>query len=545
MPDQQPSQQPPDRRAGDDVGEIRRRYVIGVTKIPKRDRDRTNRILANPRARWRNIIAADVDDAPDDVDITAPGAATATYYAELTDDEAAELAAGESSRRNNVRYVEEDRLVPPAAITNPTSGVLAWMNASLAQQGSFTGAGVKVAVLDGGTTAAMRAQMSWTMAAKKIIPASVPAGTENMGGHGCVVASCAVPPAGQLVDVLVASLADGSAYTSDMAAGLVYASDQAVKVANLSFGSLGGGIDQVMRDAYEYCRVRGVQVTVAAGNDGQPGISSPAIGTREFSNVHALGAVDASTNQIAGFSNRDWDLSGVLPGVAIQCVDIAGAVVSLSGTSFSAPLAALLIAMACTGGTYTGQQAADALKASARDLGLGQAVQGRGAWSLSHALAVLATPVQEKIMYYVRDTARQPILNNLLTKISFPTLKESNPDVAVNAAKDTFTVNTAGVYVVNAGWRWVGWTSAVGEKYVGLGNDVAWTLPGSKQWRAVHGPATTCPLHGNATLLKRFSVGDKICLYAWQNSGITWEIDYAVADPGNESCGISIVRIAS
>jgi hypothetical protein len=561
------------------MAESKRRYIIGVVKIPKRHRDRADRILGRDgqRGRWRDILNSATDDAPEVEEVTdevaepikrtaaerkaakrveqverrtrkraKPGAPTATYTAELTEAEAAELAEnGESSEvDNNVRYVEADEMVAPDVYTVPSATTLSWLNASLAQQGTFTGAGVKVAVLDGGTTAAMRAQMSWTMVAKKVIPPSVPSNTENILGHGCLVASEAVPPAGQLIDGMIASGAGGEAAHSDMAAGIIWACDQGAKVINLSFGgTVGGAPPQVLIDAANYALPFGAQITISAGNNSATDLTSTSSLARLFPNVHAIGAVDPATNQIASFSNRNADLAGVLPGVNQDGVDLNGNLVTWQGTSSSAPKAALLIAMLCTGGTYTPQKAAQALRSSARDLGLGVNVQGRGAWSLSHAITHLANaasnPGDKRVQ--VASNAEQWLTSGVYTRVKFGVTREADPRVTLNANRDVFTVNTAGRYIITASVRWIGHNTAPGDRWLALGNNIVWGNAGAKVWKhtAAKGVVDT-PLGFNVAHTQKFAAGDQFCLWGWHSAGIPWALMPQVANTDDDVTNLTI-----
>jgi hypothetical protein len=527
----------------------RRRYVIGVKKIPKKDRDRSDRILGRPEARWRNIMNADDDsDVREDAHLDGLGGPVAAYYAELTDDEVAELRRGESStRRNNVRYIEEDQAEKPSVVTIPPAATLSWLGASLAQQGSFTGSGVKVGVLDGGTTAAVRAQCSWTMAAKKIIPTTVPAGTEIMGTHGCLVTPEAVPPAGQLVEALIAYNNDGWAFQSDMAAGMIWAVDQGAQVINLSYGGTpGAAAAQVLADACGYARNFGRQITISAGNDASTDLGAIAALTRTFPNVHAIGAVRESDSTIASFSNRNADLSGVTPGVGCTSLNTDGTTTTWNGTSSAAPKAALLIAMGSTGGTYTPQKVADALRATARDLGLGVAVQGRGAWHLANALSQLATQAANPgARMKVYANALQVVPNVTYYRLKFNTTATSDPNVSINTNRDVFTINTAGSYMLVWTARWVGHFESPGDRYAALGPNIPWDAAGGEQWAAWSSKGSTTALNFTLTAQQDFTAGQQCCAWMWQSSGYNWGVEQQVAHADNRSTSLVIKRLGA
>lgn len=510
-------------------GRTRRRYNISATKIPADLRDVSGPVLRGRHADYQDIMSS--DDQPD-VPIGAPVA----FSVWLTEEEAAAFAEA-----SNARVVEPDWSVPPAYATLPDPATLTWMNATLTQQGSLNGAGVKVAVLDGGTSNAMRAQVPWTIAAERRFPATSP---QTVGQHGCLVSPMIVPPAGQLIEGMIVDPASGAAPWSSMAAGIVWACDQAVKVINISFGTDAATMPntptpQVVVDAFVYARDRGVQVCVAAGNESTDGLGAPAISTRTFPNVHAIGAMDKATNQPASFTNYNADLSGMAPGVAEPSLDINGASVLWNGTSCASPLAAGLIALLCTGGTYTPQQAADALRATARDLGLGAGVQGRGAWSLSHAKAQLALTPGGKVFRASRSS-NQIIANSTDTRLAFDTVESSDPTVTPNAGKDVFTLNQAGDYEVTVGFRWGGGGSAPGDREVHIGPNIPWGSPGGKMWAPWSEKGSTSPLMDTISTTIKVPAGQQIAAWAWQNCGGAWTMEYAAAHPDNRLLSLAI-----
>jgi hypothetical protein len=533
-PDPGPPRRPTGRHLRtDDDGQTRGHYLISARKIRPEDRDVSGPVLGGPHAGYRNILSS--DDDPD-----VPLGATVAFDAWLTDDEAAAFAAA-----SNVVAVDPDVDVPPAVEVIPPPSTLSWMGASLAQQGSFTGAGVKVGVLDGGTTAAVRAQCPWTVAAAAIFVAGQP---PVNGDHGCLVSPEAVPPAGQLVEGMIAN-PDGSGPYSAMSAGLVWACDQGAKVVNISFGSIGAQYapPQAFRDACAYARNLGVQVTISAGNDGQNGIAWPAALTREYPNVHAIGAVDPANNQIATFSNRDADLSGVTPGVNQLSLKPDGTTRTWQGTSSAAPKAALLIAMASTGGTYTPQQAADALRSTARDLGLGVAVQGRGAWHLANALTQLAIapPTNGRLMR-VYANSLQTIPPSVYTRCKFHATEVSDTSrFTINANRDVITSVTAGLIEIKFAFRWVGHTDVSGDKFAAIGPNIPWDQAGGRLWASWSERGSLSALGDTISCELRVSAGQQFCAWMWQNWTYGWGVDSQVAHPDNRITNLTAEWISA
>lgn len=126
---------------------------------------------------------------------------------------------------------------------------------------------------------------------------------------------------------------------SNVAAGIVWATDNGAQVINLSLG--GPAPSFVLNDAVNYAYQRGVILVASTGNAGAPSVLYPAA----YDPVIAVGATD-SDNNLAGFSNYGPEVDVVAPGMNIYSAYPGGGYGYRSGTSMSAPhvsgLAALL-----------------------------------------------------------------------------------------------------------------------------------------------------------------------------------------------------------
>jgi subtilisin family serine protease len=213
-------------------------------------------------------------------------------------------------------------------------------------------------------------------------PANGLPGTTDPHGHGTHVAGiiaaargngvggAGVAPGARILPVRVLS-ATGTGWSSDVAAGILWAHQQGADVINLSLGgpgvtppAVGAAIGQVTTDA-----TRGKPPTVvvaASGNNGWTGtLTWPANHPR----VIAVGAT-TSADGVASFSNRAPSLSLTAPGVGILSTCRGGGFCTMSGTSMAAPMvaaaAAVLRQQAPTRGP---DQIRAALEAHAVDLG--------------------------------------------------------------------------------------------------------------------------------------------------------------------------------
>jgi hypothetical protein len=123
----------------------------------------------------------------------------------------------------------------------------------------------------------------------------------------------------------------GNGTTSSVAAGLIWATDNGARIANLS---LSGPNDTVtMRQAVEYATSRGVLVVVSAGNSG---VDSPILYPASYDNVIAVAASD-QTRTVASFSSRGSYVDVTAPGRSIASTAGTTGYVYMSGTSMAAP----------------------------------------------------------------------------------------------------------------------------------------------------------------------------------------------------------------
>jgi thermitase len=117
---------------------------------------------------------------------------------------------------------------------------------------------------------------------------------------------------------------------SDVAAAIIYATDNGAKIINLSLG--GVNASSLLQSAVSYATSRGVMVIAAAGNSGVEGALYPAA----YPEVIAVGAVD-STLQRSSFSNYGPQVDIYAPGRDILATGKDGNYVRVTGTSFAAP----------------------------------------------------------------------------------------------------------------------------------------------------------------------------------------------------------------
>lgn len=206
--------------------------------------------------------------------------------------------------------------------------------------------------------------------------------TTDSSGHGTAVAGAAAAIGDNGVDVagvaynasiMPIKIVVGGAGTSDdatIASAITYAADRGVKVLNLSFGSSSCD-SQTMLAAASYMRSKGGLVVQSAGND------SLNRGCSATPEVIIVSATDAG-DQLASFSNFGQEIAASAPGDAIITTNCDGcslgsgygSVAAYSGTSFSSPITAGVLALIFSiDPNFTPDQAQAILFDSADDLG--------------------------------------------------------------------------------------------------------------------------------------------------------------------------------
>jgi hypothetical protein len=219
----------------------RARYIVGARKIAPEDRD-VARAAMTPESGYAGF--ADVIDADDDPAV--PLGADVAYAVDLTEAEADRFRAA-----SNARYVERDQARRMAVVDArpvlgaanadtpiPPTSTMRYMGVTPEAEAAWHGRDIPVAVLDGGTSAAVKARFGWQVVAHRDFTGAALGPDGTTVEHGCWVTPLAVPAAGRLVQAIVFD-GQGSAYDSWIAAAVKWAVDAGARVVNFSGG--GGG----------------------------------------------------------------------------------------------------------------------------------------------------------------------------------------------------------------------------------------------------------------------------------------------------------------
>lgn len=252
------------------------------------------------------------------------------------------------------------------------------------------GDGVVVAVLDTGVDTTHPDLAGRTLPGRTFFSGTgtgTPGCSSDSGYHGThvagIVAAAAdtghvygVAPAAQILPVCV--LNGNSGYFSDVAAGIVWATDQGADIINMSLGATGMTSDGVMDSAMAYAASHDVLIVASAGNNGS---TVPAEPNYPAHNDLTIAVAAAGTTYcygsgvIAPFSNRypgvvDLTAAGSCIYSTVPTSYDASRVGSLSGTSMSAPAvsgAAALLRSALPG--YSAAQIRSIMESTAEDRG--------------------------------------------------------------------------------------------------------------------------------------------------------------------------------
>ena len=273
-----------------------------------------------------------------------------------------------------IAFAERDRLVELAYVPSDTHYPTAWHLQTLHLPSAWDttlGTGVTVAVLDTGVNA-NHEDMAGKLAPGWNAVEGSASDYSDVHGHGTAVAGiigavtdngigvASVAPAALIMPVRVSVGADGGAFTSDIAAGLIWAADQGAKVGNISYNV---SSSLAVANAAQYMRNKGGVVVVAAGNQsGDPG----------YTDSPYMISVSATTrsDSLADWSNFGNYIDVAAPGQGIWTTHRNGGYSAPSGTSFATPTAAAVVALIMSIDSSLSPDAVEGiLETSADDLG--------------------------------------------------------------------------------------------------------------------------------------------------------------------------------
>jgi len=243
------------------------------------------------------------------------------------------------------------------------------------------GQGAEVAVIDTGIDSTHPDLAGQVLGGVDIVNPKTPDAWADDEGHGTHVAGtiagngvnggiAGVAPKAKLWAVKVLDK-DGNGNYSDVIAGIEWAMNRGIRIANMSLGADEGS--EPLHRAVQAALAKGMTIVAAAGNSGGA-VGYPGA----YPETIAVGASDAS-DKVASFSAQGPEVSFIAPGVDIVSTKMGGGYAALSGTSMASPHVAGLAALAYAEGAATPSALRLALDAAARPIaGLSPNAEGRG-----------------------------------------------------------------------------------------------------------------------------------------------------------------------
>jgi thermitase len=283
-------------------------------------------------------VAAAADPDVDLVRLTPEFAVVET----TPDDEATARGLAEAAGAD---VVERD--VPVRLAYTPTDpGWGAWwgalqMGLNRAWNTTLGDADVDIAVIDTGVNPVV--ELSGKLLGGWAVPGSSP--TVDTNGHGTSSAMVAAGlvnngtgasgacPLCDIIPINVFAPGASTAFMSDVASGITWATNNGAEIINISLA--GSGTTTALNNAVTYAEANGVIVVAAAGNEGTTVPQYPAA-------LSTVLGVAATTNTLAltSYSNRGSHISVAGAGTNIVAGTAFGSWTSFSGTSSASPLVA-------------------------------------------------------------------------------------------------------------------------------------------------------------------------------------------------------------
>lgn len=340
------------------------RYLL-IIKEGSKDVVKTTKLL---ETKWGLSVANTADFVKETMHESKIKDADALFYNEL----GIALLSADDAMVKTLHDAYADYIIEPEKVVYipdeiPADMVtgFAWgIEAIRADESPYTGAGIKVAVLDTGFDTIHPDFTERNLTTFSFVPDET---IEDQHGHGthCMGIACGRTDT-QGIRYGVATGADmyvgkvlsnrGSGAQAWVLDGMTWAANMGCRVLSMSLGSSvfpGQSYDIAYERAAQFALSKGTVIVAAAGNESRRSQNrfSPVGSPADCPSILAVGAVDSS-RQIADFSNRAVNKNGlvdiVAPGVSIcSSWPMPTRYRTISGTSMATPHMAGILALLC------------------------------------------------------------------------------------------------------------------------------------------------------------------------------------------------------
>lgn len=354
---------------------------------------------------------------------------------------------------DKIDYVELDQIMEPEITPNDPGYAQQWALSKIQAPGAWDinqgSSEITIAILDTGISADHPDLKNKLTTGWNVVDNN--ADLTDLHGHGTLMAGIAAAQTNNLIGmsgvainskimmVRICNNAEGWAYSSSIAKGIIYAADHGAKVISISFG--GSSPSVTIQNAINYAYAKGVFITASAGNNGDTNLNYPAANL----NVVSVGAT-SSNDQKASWSNYGSWIDLTSPGVSIYSTNHDNSYSFVSGTSPATPhvagVAALLLSI---NNNLTPTQIESYLTQYSDDLGAAgkDDIFGFGRLNANKPLAVLSgtphPPVSTvgSISGIIKNTSNAPVVGANISVMQNGSLRGT----AVSSASGEYSID--------------------------------------------------------------------------------------------------------